>query len=185
MGGTQVSLSNMIRRLAVRAAGAVTRWQLSGHEDDQGNEEGADDVEVYQQVGFASRPKAGTGKTTGIVASIAGSARNLLLIAARDVTGRPTVDEDETAIHNSKTFVRITKDGDVIVRVATGRTVTIDDGSGAVLLATKADLDNLKTAINGWTPVPNDGGAALKTALTALFTGPPTWPAGTTVLKGK
>ncbi len=31
----------------------------------------------------------------------------------------------------------------------------------------EAQLEDLKSAINGWVPVPNDGGAALKTALTA------------------
>lgn len=31
------------------------------------------------------------------------------------------------------------------------------------------DLNSLKTAISGWIPVPNDGGAALKVALGAFF----------------
>lgn len=31
------------------------------------------------------------------------------------------------------------------------------------------DINTLKSAISGWTPVPNDGGAALKTALTTWF----------------
>ena len=33
----------------------------------------------------------------------------------------------------------------------------------SVINAIKADLNNLKTAFNSWTPVPSDGGAALKT----------------------
>lgn len=48
-----------------------------------------------------------------------------------------------------------------------------------------AQLAALKSAIAGWTPVPNDGGAALKAALTALFTGPPVWPASTAATKVK
>lgn len=71
---------------------------------------------------------------------------------------------------------------------ATG-TGTITVGAGGVLrvstaggtadfvaLATKVStaLTDLKNAINGWTPVPNDGGAALKAALSSLFA---TWPA--------
>ncbi|HSR79107.1 MAG TPA: hypothetical protein VLN57_21215 [Xanthobacteraceae bacterium] len=64
--------------------------------------------------------------------------------------------------------------------------VLIHDGSGgAVPLATVPDLNALKSAIQGWMPVANDGGAALKAALLALFAGPPTWPAGTTVLEAK
>jgi hypothetical protein len=48
-----------------------------------------------------------------------------------------------------------------------------------VALAAKVDaqLAALKAAIVGWVPVPNDGGLALKTALAALFLGPPVWPA--------
>lgn len=41
-------------------------------------------------------------------------------------------------------------------------------------------LTALKDAINGWTPVPNDGGAALKTALTSLFA---TWPGSVAATK--
>lgn len=36
-----------------------------------------------------------------------------------------------------------------------------------------AQLNALKAALNSWVPVPNDGGLALKTILTALFA---TWP---------
>ncbi len=42
-------------------------------------------------------------------------------------------------------------------------------GTDSVALASpvESQLDDLKSAINGWTPVANDGGAALKVALTA------------------
>lgn len=33
----------------------------------------------------------------------------------------------------------------------------------------ESDLNDLKTALSGWTPVPADGGAALKAALTSYF----------------
>lgn len=38
-------------------------------------------------------------------------------------------------------------------------------------------LQALASVFSAWTPVPNDGGTALKTALTALISGPPSWPA--------
>jgi hypothetical protein len=64
--------------------------------------------------------------------------------------------------------------------------VLVHDGAGgAGPLVPLSQLQALHDAIVGWTPVPNDGGAALKTALLALFSGPPTWPAGTTVLEAK
>ena len=34
---------------------------------------------------------------------------------------------------------------------------------------TEKDINDLKTALSGWVSVPNDGGAALKTALTSFF----------------
>lgn len=40
----------------------------------------------------------------------------------------------------------------------------------------QAQLEALRDAILDWAPVANDGGAALKTALQELFTGPPAWP---------
>ncbi len=46
-----------------------------------------------------------------------------------------------------------------------------------------AQLEALRDAINGWVPVPTDGGAALKVALQALFIGPPIWPASVAASK--
>lgn len=175
------AIDNVVRLAAVTAADAVSAWQLGGHEDDQGNTEVFEEVEVFQQVGFASRPKRGTGLTGAIVAALSGGVRGLALIASRDSTGRPTVDEDETALHNSLSYVRITKDGDVIVRVAAGRTVTIDDGGGAAALALKTDVDALRTVVNahvhsGVTTGPGASGPLVTPA------GP---SVGTAVLKGK
>lgn len=56
-------------------------------------------------------------------------------------------------------------------------------GAGATsAVALKSDLDALKSAINSWTPVAMDGGAALKAALTALFA---TWPVCATKAKAE
>lgn len=69
-------------------------------------------------------------------------------------------------------------DQGVQVHLHKGVVTVADDetmGTDFVALAQKVSdqLTALKNAINGWTPVPNDGGAALKTALATLFT---TWP---------
>ena len=68
-------------------------------------------------------------------------------------------------------------------------TIAIGDESGNAFIA-RADKDDdnwtkLKTAIQSWTPVANDGGAALKTILMALITGPPAWPASVAATQGK
>lgn len=65
------------------------------------------------------------------------------------------------------------------ITVGPGGVMRVSTAGGTadfVALAAKvlAQLNALKSAINGWTPVPNDGGAALKTALSSLFA---SWPA--------
>lgn len=61
------------------------------------------------------------------------------------------------------------------------------DATDFVANATKvlAELTSLKNAFAAWTPVPNDGGAALKTQLTSLISGG--WPHSveTATVKGK
>jgi hypothetical protein len=52
---------------------------------------------------------------------------------------------------------------------------------GSSALATKADLDTLKSAISGAATVPTDGGAAFKAAILVALAA---WPVGTIVLKG-
>lgn len=51
------------------------------------------------------------------------------------------------------------------VKLFSAQGVIIGDDNAAPVAPAKAIAD-LQQAINGWTPVPNDGGAALKTALT-------------------
>lgn len=55
------------------------------------------------------------------------------------------------------------------------------DGAAGDFVATAqrvlGQLNALANVFSEWTPVPNDGGAALKTLLTALLSGPPSWPA--------
>lgn len=72
--------------------------------------------------------------------------------------------------------------GSATLELTDAGTALVHDGTAAqaVPLATKADLDNLKSIISAWTPVPGDGGGALKTAITSGWT-----PAGTSVLKAK
>lgn len=53
----------------------------------------------------------------------------------------------------------------------------------ALSVATNSNFDLLKTAFNSWTPVPGDGGAALKVLLTALLALP--WPTSVSATKVK
>ncbi len=71
--------------------------------------------------------------------------------------------------------------------VIKGTTVYIGDETGAQFIAmsnkVKAWFDAFNAAVSGWTPVPNDGGAALKVALATLIGGVPTTDVAAT--KGK
>ncbi len=55
----------------------------------------------------------------------------------------------------------------------------------AALLSLKADLQGFVDIFTSWTPVGTDGGAALKASFTAYRGAHPTWPVGTTKVKGK
>jgi hypothetical protein len=76
----------------------------------------------------------------------------------------------------STTELTVGLDGGLQLRIGPS---SIDLGGGAtdyVAMASKVDaaLGALKTTISAWMPLPGDGGAALKTALLALFA---SWPA--------
>ncbi len=69
--------------------------------------------------------------------------------------------------------------------VLTGSQVQLGGGAQFVALANKvkAWFDAFNAAVSGWTPVPNDGGAALKAALTTLYGGTPTTDVAATNVK--
>lgn len=165
-----------LRRLAISLT-AKALWQLIGFRAPDGSKETMS-VEPFTGIGIYARPPA-SSKSEAIVLMI-GDAGTPVIVAARDEKTRAAIAgallEDETATFNSQSIFVHKADGTMEARSAAGV---------AQSLATNAALTALKNAIVNWTPVANDGGAALKVALTALFTGPPVWPAGTTKLKGE
>ncbi len=74
-------------------------------------------------------------------------------------------------VQHGTTTLELTASGTVLAHTGTS--------AEALPLATKADLDSLKTVFDAWVVAPSDGGGALKTALESWT------PAGTSVLKGK
>jgi hypothetical protein len=83
--------------------------------------------------------------------------------------------------------VFVVSQGDTVVfQINADGTNNLGAASGAAFVAlaslVTAQLNALKAAIVGWTPVPNDGGAALKAALTTLFS---TWPGNVAATKAK
>lgn len=85
-----------------------------------------------------------------------GSYRDLVVLSYSEVEKVEVVIEQTTCT--------IDKDGIVMNGGNKGGLVNIDD-LVAHINAIEDDINNLKTALSGWTPVPQDGGAALKTAI--------------------
>lgn len=175
-GRADRAVRTWLRRMYVLASGGGA-WQVGGYEG-----ESEPDVEVFQGIGFASRPAADAA-AEAVVVKIGARSSHSVIVATRDEGTRVELDQDETAIFNSEVLIKITKDHDVIIRVAAGRTVTVDDGSGAAALATKADLQALRDFIDDDMQLTVVGGGG-GTAGPGTSNEPPT-PAGTSVLKGK
>lgn len=170
---------------AARAAGRLRRmivdrsldivWKLLGYDEVSEVRE----ADLYQQIGFHSRPAAGA-EAEAIVANIGGAGAPVI-IATRNEAVRAQIadlDEDETAIFTSQSIVLIRADGAVEIRSA---------GGTALALIPLPVLEALRDVLVAWTPAPGDGGAALKTLLNGLIgtTPPYSWPTGTTVIKGE
>ena len=95
----------------------------------QAEDEVFDAVEVAQHYGFASRP----GDLEVVTVSIGGSHSHRVVIAELDRVGRPELEQDEVTIYSSSgASVLLTKDGDVVVTPAAGRSVLLAGGGAAV-----------------------------------------------------
>ena len=132
----------------------------------------SDNAEWWQHVGFASRPRKPDAGSSAAQVVVVTKGDHDAVIASRDsrvasIYGQ--LDHGETAVFASVggAIAIFKKDGTIEI---TGGTVKVGDSS-AVFLAKASAISDLQTAINGWTPTPNDGGAGLKTALVDWLTG--------------
>lgn len=124
-----VTFRNLIRRMAITASNGGL-WQLMGP-----NDEVMADVEVFQGVGFASRPEADSDSAEAIVVKVGGKLNHPVIVATRDEDVRVDVAEDETAIFNSVSIVHVRANGEI---------EATSIGGTPVALATKADIDALE-----------------------------------------
>lgn len=83
---------------------------------------------------------------------------------------------DAIAIPGVFDFAHVPTSAPTDALVIHGPKVRLADADADDKVALHSALVALKGAINSWTPVPNDGGAALKTILTNLFTTGAGWP---------
>jgi phage gp45-like len=167
------SFRGALRRLIVTLADGA-RWQLLGRSVSDDKE--TINAEVFGNIGFHSRPRTSGGSPEAIMVSLGGNG-SPVVVATRDEQTRATVAgtiaADETAVFNSTAIIVVKANGTVEIRSANG---------SAVPLATKADIDALRTWASNHTHLYAPGpGTAVATA-----TGLPVPPnaVGTLVLKG-
>jgi phage baseplate assembly protein V len=178
----------MLQPLSMRQRNMVARAQLLLVDDGKKLQslqvavpETVPDGEHYQPYGFSSVPLAGA---EGVALFPSGDRGHPLVIVMSDRRYRPTGGEpgEVTVYNNTGASMTITKDGDIIARPAAGRSMLVDDGSGATALPTMADFNGIVSIMNA----AGTGAATALPAAVALYQAAhPTWPDGTKVLKGK
>ena len=135
-----------------------------------------EDVEVFEQFGFTSAPPVGS---EGIVLRVGGErAGSVALCIGNRLFRLAGVGPSEVAMYDDKgASIVIRATGNIEVTPGPGGVVQLG-GPAAILAVARATdpvsvssaaLLELKTAINGWAPVANDGGAALKAALATFL----------------
>lgn len=176
-------LRAMVRRVVVGATeGIGILWQGLGYRVPGSPPEAYNNVELFQGIGFHARPAEGS-QAEAIILHVGAEHEHPVMIATRDASAQVAIEPDETVVFTRKATIKITKDGDILITAKAGRTISADDGSGAVSLATKADLDALASYVHEHTHLGVTTGAGTSGA-------PPPTPivpsaAGTSVLKGK
>lgn len=169
-------LQARVRGLVVRGlvkvlndSGGLQRAQVSCTAD-----EVSDDVEVITPPGITARPSS----AEALVLSVGGNqAHRVALLFDRTTRYKDELAVGEVALHmgHGDQLVLLKANGNVVVVPSVAAKVLLGDAAASKRVALAEDvtarLDALKTAINAWTPVPNDGGAALKLALASWLAG--------------
>jgi phage baseplate assembly protein V len=135
-----------------------------------------EDAEHFQPYGFYAVPKVGA---EAVVIFRNGDRGHPLVLAVADRRVRPTGGQaGEVGLYTDEgDAVRLGR-GHVII-VTTSGEIRLGSAAATLPVALYRDLASLKAIFNGWTPVANDGGAALKTKLADWH------PAGATKVKAE
>lgn len=110
-------ITDMVRRFVPTSTADPTRWQVEGFVD--GDETERDDLDVFQGIGFASRPP--DGAAAECVAVAVNARDHHVIVATRDASTTQAViaevqlEMDETVVFTSNSIVKITADGEVML----------------------------------------------------------------------
>jgi phage gp45-like len=171
-----ISVRGMVRRMVLTLTRQVT-WQLEGvplPDDHGGVKPEVRNAEVFSGIGFYSRPPA-TGAPEACVLSLGGDADASVVVATRDEKTRSEVagdiDEDETALFNSKALLLAKADGTIEVGAGPGAEPTVKGNTyrsaeDAMLTAVSAALAVI-ASMPGITPAQT---AAVNAATAAIAT---------------
>ncbi len=164
----------IIRRYRVlKTKSRRVNWSLEGHQDSDGNTE-LEDAEVFQEVGFFSRPKT-SDRAEVIAVKVGMRSNHPVIVATRSQDGVARLGkttDDETIVFTSGLMVRLTQ--------ADGKIYIGSIGGTLQALATKDDIDALKDWAAGHTHTSGGSGSPTSAPLTT----PPS-ATGTTKLKAE
>lgn len=145
-----------------------------------------DDVERFGQYGFTSNPPA---NSEAVVVAVGGALDHPIAVAVEDRNTRPTdLAEGESCLYTAQNGKRVYNKADGSIELGTSPTdfAALKTPTRANDDALKNSIAQLRSAIAGWTPVPNDGGAALKAALATWLSATETMQdVGATEVKAK
>lgn len=170
-------IRNLVRRVSITDSADASAWKLGGVSDGSNTE--AHTAEVFSGIGIYARPANASAEA--ILVSVGGQSNNPAIVGVRDEAMRASIENalggvaaGETVVFNPTSVVYLRGNGLIEIRSKDGV---------AGFLCTASDMQQLADVFSNWTPVANDGGAALKSLLTTLIgTG---WPRGTSKLKAE
>ena len=177
--GMLSKVKGMIRRAVVSDTANVL-WQLLGFEGLGVDEREDDPAEVFDNIGYHSRPPA-TGRPEVIRVNVGGDPNNIVVIGSRDretlaavlqaLKSADVLGADETLLYNSQ----------AVVHVAGSEVHAKTPGGTAVALATKDELQDLVNDYNLHKHTGVTAGGGISGITDTLASN----PSGTTVLKGE
>lgn len=173
--GTLEQMKHLLRPLSTRIGNTVARAVVQLVDDVKKlqllqvgvlDDEDVDDAEHHQPYGFSSVPLAGA---EAVVVFPGGDRGHPLVVATSDRRHRPTggTAGEVTVYSHTGAKVRLLANGDVEITPGGSGVVKVGGASAAQVPALVAELADLKSRITAWVPVPNDGGASLKTVVSA------------------
>jgi phage baseplate assembly protein V len=166
-------LRRALRPLAVRIANSIARATVQLADDSKKLQllqlgvlagETIDKAEHFQSYGFSSVPLAGA---EAVVIFPNGDRSHPLVVGVSDRRYRIVGSQpgEVTVYNNTGASMTMTKDGDIVVTPAPGRSIKLGDAAASAGAALLSELSSLKSLFATWTPVAGDGGASLKTVI--------------------